>query len=359
MSERPEDAEQAEIRETPPQDDGKQPLDRKNRKRGIVIAVVAVAAAAAGLGIHGGWLPLPAGLGISSEEQAPNAFPILLELTADTDRITPLSPTGVSCAASDPDGDPLTYTWSASEGEISGEGWTIVWTPPDTEGLFRVFVTVDDGRGGSIQESIALSVRSNQPPEILVMQSEAGGDDGWVVPGASVYVRTEANDPDGDELTYAWSSTGGRTYGQGTAVIWSAPATLGTYWIALEVEDTYGAHAERSVPVTVNAAQPPAMHGFHVQALDTNLFRPYGDSWRIFKERSCSIEARVDDPDGVYTYSWEAEAGSITADGPKAVWVAPASPKGWVNIVLVVSDSHGNKASDAIRIYVETCTSCM
>jgi len=109
----------------------------------------------------------------------------------------------------------------------------------------------------------------------------------------------------------------------------------------------------------VSAAEPPVIGDIRVKAIDTDLFKPYGDSWRIFKERSCSLQAAVDDPEGVYIYEWSAERGTLTADGPAATWTAPESPKGWVNIVLRVSDSHGNESSRGVRIYVETCTSCI
>lgn len=54
--------------------------------------------------------------------------------------------------ASDPDGDPLTYTWTASEGSISGSGLTATWTRVAEGGQVQpgtVTVTVSDGRGGS------------------------------------------------------------------------------------------------------------------------------------------------------------------------------------------------------------------
>lgn len=331
-----------------------------HKKTRVVVAIVAVAAIFVALGLNRGWLTLPSGnVGQSPQENEPNTSPQILSLTAATDRIEPLALTAISCEAADPDGDELAYTWSASGGEIVGDGANVQWLPPDIEGLYRVFVSVDDGREGADEESLSLRVRANRPPEILVMQSEVGGDNDWVVPGASVYVRCETEDLDGDALTYVWSTTAGEIFGQGPAVVWIAPNMLGMQSVTVTVEDTYGGFAERSVPITVNAAEPPAIFGFNLTALDTDLFRPYGDSWRIFRERSCAIEVRVDDPEGLYTYEWSAELGAITADGPNAVWVAPVAPKGWVNIMVKVGDRHGNESSAAVRIYVETCPSCI
>jgi hypothetical protein len=55
-------------------------------------------------------------------------------------------------AAADPDGDSLTYNWSASNGSISGAGVTATWTRALDFGEPQpgtVTVTADDGRGGS------------------------------------------------------------------------------------------------------------------------------------------------------------------------------------------------------------------
>lgn len=337
-----------------------QPAKARLSRRTWAVVVVVIVVGLVLAGLQTGWFSFLPGFDapLSGQVEA-NAQPVIAALAVATDRIEPGSTIPVSCSASDPDGDALAYTWSASDGQITGAGADVTWLAPDTEGLYRVFVTVDDGRGGAAQASLTLRVRSNQPPEITVMQSEVEESDGWVVPGASVYIRCEAIDPDGDALSHRWSATGGAIFGQGAAVVWQAPPSLGMQWITVVVEDIYGATAERSIPVTVSAAEPPPLNGLIASAVDTDLFRPYGDSWRIFKERSCLIEARIDDPEGVYAYEWRAELGSLVADGPRAVWTAPVSPKGWVTIVLVVSDSHGNEISDAIRIYVETCTSCM
>jgi len=331
-----------------------------SRKTWLVLAIVAVAAILVVVGMNAGWLTALTGNNdLPPEDNAPNSPPQILGLIAATDRITPLSLTAIYCEAVDPDGDELAYTWSASGGEIVGDGAYVEWLPPDTEGLYRVFVSVDDGRTGTADESLALRVRANRAPEILVMQSEVGEGNDWVVPGAAVYVRCETEDLDGDALTYVWSTSAGEIFGRGSAVISLAPNMLGVQRVTVTGEDAYGGVAERSVPIAVNASEPPAVFGFNLTALDTDLFKPYGDSWRIFRERSCAIEVRVDDPEGLYAYDWSAELGTITADGPNAVWVAPASPKGWVNIMVQVSDRHGNKSTATVRIYVETCPSCI
>jgi hypothetical protein len=55
----------------------------------------------------------------------------------------------VRATASDPDNDPLTYTWSASCGHIDGDGPQVRWLSAGTTiGTCRISTKVDDGRGG-------------------------------------------------------------------------------------------------------------------------------------------------------------------------------------------------------------------
>ena len=60
--------------------------------------------------------------------------------------------------ATDPDGDPLSYEYSTSEGTISGEGRSVLW---DLEGLPRgpheVRVSVRDGKGGKVAAALRVT----------------------------------------------------------------------------------------------------------------------------------------------------------------------------------------------------------
>ena len=68
--------------------------------------------------------------------------------------------TNISVEASDLDGDPLTYTWTAESGSITGSGATVLYTPPAVSETtwFTVSVTVSDGRGGSATNSTYVQV---------------------------------------------------------------------------------------------------------------------------------------------------------------------------------------------------------
>ena len=68
----------------------------------------------------------------------------------------------LSVTASDADGDPLTYTWTAPPGggTIAGTGATVTYTPPDVsvQQTFTITVTVSDGRGGTASGTVGVTV---------------------------------------------------------------------------------------------------------------------------------------------------------------------------------------------------------
>jgi outer membrane protein OmpA-like peptidoglycan-associated protein len=65
----------------------------------------------------------------------------------------------VTADGQDPDGDTLTYKWSAPTGKFANpaERQTL-WTAPGQEGGVPVTVTVDDGKGGTASDTVTIQV---------------------------------------------------------------------------------------------------------------------------------------------------------------------------------------------------------
>jgi hypothetical protein len=84
---------------------------------------------------------------------------IITGLTARPLRVKKTATSTIECIASDPDGDELTYLWTASGGNISGRGATVTWTAPNREGsyIIRVIVTDSMGRGNSKELQITVT----------------------------------------------------------------------------------------------------------------------------------------------------------------------------------------------------------
>jgi outer membrane protein OmpA-like peptidoglycan-associated protein len=71
----------------------------------------------------------------------------------------------LTAEATDPDGDTLTYRWSAPAGTLQSAGdRQTLWTAPQQEGPVQATVTVNDGRGGTASNSVTLQV--TRPPVV-------------------------------------------------------------------------------------------------------------------------------------------------------------------------------------------------
>jgi F0F1-type ATP synthase membrane subunit c/vacuolar-type H+-ATPase subunit K len=72
-----------------------------------------------------------------------------------------------------------------------------------------------------------------------------------IYPVSYTNITCTASDPNGGELRYKWSSTGGTLIGEGATVRWDAPSSYGDYHIMVVVQDSAGRSTEGTVTVTV------------------------------------------------------------------------------------------------------------
>jgi len=87
-----------------------------------------------------------------------NRPPTIQKLIATFPRLRPTSSTTIQCTAQDPDGDALSYTWTASRGGISAEGPVAIWVAPNCDGSYNITVVVRDGKGGEAEQSVEIKV---------------------------------------------------------------------------------------------------------------------------------------------------------------------------------------------------------
>src|SRR5580704_4583595 len=97
-------------------------------------------------------------------EPRPNRPPTA-SLSVERSPILPGEHTGITCTGTDPDGDPLTYSYSASGGQVNGTGSNAQFDATGLRpGTYTVKCTVNDGRGGTADASGNVVVQ--EPPQV-------------------------------------------------------------------------------------------------------------------------------------------------------------------------------------------------
>jgi hypothetical protein len=164
--------------------------------------------------------------------------------------------------SSDPDGDPLSYSWTQIEGpeSVALGGATTAqarFEAPEV-GLYQFRLVVTDGQASSAPDTTAVTVESaaNQAP-VAVIEDPVGpvnaGD--WVTLDGS-----GSFDPDQDPLTYSWTQTSGpqvmlENWDQAVAGFY--PVAEGTLAFELVVHDGEVASAPAAIQVQVLPGDPP------------------------------------------------------------------------------------------------------
>jgi peptidoglycan-associated lipoprotein len=91
---------------------------------------------------------------------APNRNPTFgVTATCDPLVVAPNATSNCRAQATDPDGDPVTYRWTAPQGAFKpADAATTVWTAPAQTGSVPLTVTASDNRGGTATSTIAVQV---------------------------------------------------------------------------------------------------------------------------------------------------------------------------------------------------------
>ena len=166
----------------------------------------------------------------------PNQPPVA-DFTVQGDIVKWATLTFDATGSSDPEGRPL-VSWEWDFGDHSSTTGAIVTHGYAEPGDYTVTLTVTDDKGATGTAQQTLTVAHPEPNHDPII--DAGGPYKWPINTAITLTATGA-DPDGDELTYAWSY-GGQTYsGQSVELSFD---TIGTHEVQLSAEDGYGGTAQ-------------------------------------------------------------------------------------------------------------------
>jgi len=176
-----------------------------------------------------------------------NQHPVISGVNADKEWVSPSSACSFYSVATDPDGDKLTYTWSANGGEILGEGPRAKWIAPEVRGAYIITVTISDNKGGKAEMKKRYFVGENQPPFIDSIISEYK----MIERAKTCGFICSAHDPDGDHLIFKWEANRGNISGDGPKAKWVSANTYVNTIITLTVNDERGGRAVKKLIIPV------------------------------------------------------------------------------------------------------------
>ncbi len=272
-----------------------------------------------------------------------NRPPTVTSISVSPSKVTIGETATVNVAASDPDNDPLTYTYASSGGEVKGGGSRVTWTAPLTPGNFVIDVFVTDGEYPSDTKSA--TVEAVEPPPVNhapIIDSVAASPTS-VRTGQTSRITVTARDTDGDTLTYRFTSSGGSISGTGSSVTWQAPSTAGAFTIAITVSD---GNAEDSDSVSITVTEPPPPN--RPPAITGIAASPT----KVAPGEEVTVTVTASDPDNdPLTYKYTATGGAVTGTGATATWKAPAGA-GTYTISVKVSDGKVESAAKTVTVQV-------
>ncbi|MCX6004223.1 MAG: hypothetical protein NT082_00885 [Chloroflexi bacterium] len=176
----------------------------------------------------------------------------------------------------------VNYKWSCSGGNFRDTGANAVWVAPQQYGNYDITLAVDDGKGGTSQASVTITVSANHPPQITSVKADPSG----VQLEGVTTLTCVASDEDGDPITYSWTAKEGTVSGQGNKVSWAAPRKQGSFSIIAIAKDNKGGESTQEVVVLVSSAS---------SAMTLNLVKPESGTVDSAGDKDTSIYKAGDD----------------------------------------------------------------
>ncbi|WP_169748995.1 putative Ig domain-containing protein [Gynuella sunshinyii] len=253
---------------------------------------------------------------------------------------------GYDVIATDPDGDELIYLLSRSQPgmTIDGETGQIRWTPGNQEaGVKSVEVTVMDTHGAASKQYFLIDVTDanadNQPPVITSVPS------GVVYAGQNFEYQVQANDPDGDALTYTLgSSSTGMAISSTGLFSWLPSSELvgQSVVVEIQVDDGKGGMATQKLTLPVNES---ANHAPVISSLPE--LTAYADASYLY-----TVEANDQDGDAIHFQLLEAPNGMML-NGNVVNWTPSSKQAGSVyEVAIKATDARGAASTQTFAIAV-------
>ena len=283
-----------------------------------------------------------------------NSAPVIGNLTVSATSVVPNATVSVHVTASDPDGDALTYAWTAGGGSFADAAATDTTWSSATSGTFVLTLTVKDVHGMSASASVTVVVSDsagkgganvNVALNTAPVATNLTATPGYLKAGQATTLTSTASDPDGDALAYAWSSScAGAFTGTGASPSFTLAAIETATTCTIHVVISDGRSAETTSDLTLGVGQAI------FNAAPVIVLTAQSDTSAFFG-RSVSLYVQASDPEGgALTFQWSASAGvlsgrSDTASTSAVTFTAPSTTDAAWTVTATIRDPMGATAS--------------
>ncbi len=185
--------------------------------------------------------------------------------------IKPSTADNLTCVTSNDTANDLTYTWTAADGTIQGNGRQVIWLAPEALGDYAISVKVSSGgQEDTFSRNIKVTTNpfnNDQPDTTIYLKftlpsrdtiSQSGRMRIWTT--QEIQCVVDGSNP--ADLTYTWTAPTGKLAGNGLSegkadrVGWIAPGQAGQYKVSVLVTDKWGNSAHGEVDFDIYCCHP-------------------------------------------------------------------------------------------------------
>lgn len=191
---------------------------------------------------------------VPPQRQEPQTDALVIHYLRAQKEIAPLETSQIRCVAADKHDYILNYEWSATGGQIQGKADIVAWTAPDTTGDYIITVVVSNSKGGKATSSVTILVTPNpdRPPIVNSVTCQDCTNGTQASKWKTYSIQCDASDPEGDALSYEWSTTIGKITGNGHLATWQTFEENGYAVIKVMVKDSKGNEAEGRFAINIS-----------------------------------------------------------------------------------------------------------